>query len=91
MALHLLYNPNRYVTLLDTLKAEDVIIIFDQALMNWNQIQIGTAAPQCAAIFALTQECQQRELTLPIEGVVAISFADWIALTIKHPQQVNWI
>jgi sulfur transfer complex TusBCD TusB component (DsrH family) len=91
MALHLLYNSNRYVTLLDTIKAEDVIIIFDQALLNWTEIQIGTGTPQCAAIFALTLECQQRELTLPIEGVVAISFADWIALTIKHPQQVNWI
>ena len=91
MALHLFFNPDRYVTLLETLKAEDVIIIFDQALLDWAEIQIGAGTPQCAAIFALTQECQQRELTLPAEGLEAISFADWVALTIKHPQQVNWV
>lgn len=91
MALHLFYNPARHTALLSTLKADDVVIIVDEALLQWSKLMADTPHPQCAAVYALSEECQRRQLDSLANGVSAISFADWIALTIEHPQQVNWV
>ncbi|MDG1066325.1 MAG: hypothetical protein P8O91_08920 [Luminiphilus sp.] len=91
MALHLLYNPLRFTALAGAFRKGDALIIFDQAIEQWADLDLAAAEILWESVFALNEECLQKALDSAIDGVTKISYTDWVALTIQHPQQVNWI
>lgn len=91
MALHLLYNPLRLIPLIDTCQEGDAIILFDQALQQWPDLHSASAPPLTSAVYALRDECRQQNLNVAHEGVMEISFADWVELATQHAQQVSWV
>ena len=91
MALHLLHNPLRFMSLVATFKEGDAIILFDQALQQWADLDAHAVRVISESVYALSAECEQTLQNSPLKGVSQMSFDDWVELAIEHPQQVNWV
>ena len=91
MALHLLHNPLRFMPLVATFTEGDAIILFDQALQQWADLDAHAVRLISESVCALSAECEQTMQKNPLNGVKKISFDDWVELAIEHPQQVNWV
>ncbi len=59
MALHLLHNPLRFMPLVATFKEGDAIILFDQALQQWADLDAHAVRLISESVYALSAECEQ--------------------------------
>ena len=91
MALHLLHNPLRLMPLVASFKEGDAIILLDQALRQWADLDTHAVKLISDSVYALSAECEQTLQDSPLKGVKQMSFDDWVELVIEHPQQVNWV
>lgn len=85
MALHTLHTQHRFEDCLQTLEANDVLILLDQAIYLSPE---KLALPPCP-VFALEEELAMAGV-LPLPVVTAMSYEAWVRLSESHPQQLVW-
>ena len=90
MAIHVLDNPLRFKALAEAFREGDAVIMFNEALEHWADFNLSAVAPLSGSVYALHEEFPQKQSDIDIVEIIRIGYADWVALTIQHPHQINW-
>jgi len=90
MALHLLYNPSRLEQLQKVVRAEEAIIIVDEALEAWSMISGASDDRLPCAVHALANERVAAYPSGPLPNVSDIQYEDWVNLARQHTPFVEW-